>query len=115
MRRQTFCALLSVLISPAFAVDTKPLKPCTIISPTSGDFYDLNSITVQPLKDHKTAHKDDRRESWHSRGYDYGTNFTLNFCAPVIETLDEVVGVDKSLRQNVSAFYKLDGKTYSIG
>ena len=115
MRRRTLYAIFSILTSSTFAIDSKPLKPCTILSPSSGDFYDLNTITVQPLKDHKKAHKDDRTESWHSRGYDYGTNFTLNFCAPVIETLEDVVGVNKALWQNVSAFYKLEGKTYSIG
>jgi hypothetical protein len=108
MRRHALTALLSILTSAIFAVDNRPLKPCTIVSPSSGDFYDLNTIT-------KKVNKDDRTESWHSRGYDYGTNFTLNFCAPVIETLEDVVGVDEALWQNVTAFYKLEGKTYSIG
>lgn len=115
MRRATLCAVISVLGLPIFAAESKPPKPCTIKSPATGDFYDLNAITVHPLKDHKKAHKDDRIDSWHSRGYDYGTNFTLNFCAPVVETLEDVVGVDESLWQNVSAFYKLKGETYSIG
>ncbi len=115
MRRQCLYVFFSTLASQSFAADSKPPKPCTITSPSSGDFYDLNTITVQPLKDHKPVHKDGRIESWHSRGYDYGTNFTLNFCAPVIETLEEVIGIDKSMWQNVSALYKLDGKTYSIG
>ena len=83
-------------------------QSCTIRSPSSGAYYDLNTITVQRLKD-------DRTNSWHARGYDYGTNFTLNFCAPVIETLDDVVGIDEGLWGNVSAFYKMNGKTYSIG
>lgn len=115
MRLCSFCAILYALAQTTFATDSKPLKPCTIVSPTSGDYYDLNTITVQPLKDHKKAHKHDRTESWLSRGYDYGTNFTLNFCAPVIETLVEVVGINEALWQNVSAFYKLNGQTYSIG
>ena len=72
-------------------------------------------IKVLPLKDHKKAHKDDRIESWHARGYDYGTNFTLNFCAPVIETLTDVVGIAEGLWGNVSAYYEMNGKTYSIG
>ena len=109
MRRCALYALLSILTSSAFAADSKPLKPCTIVSPTSGDFYDLNTITVQPPKDPKKA------RSWHARGYDYGTNFTLNFCAPVIETLTDVVDVDESSWQNISAYYTFEGKTYSIG
>ena len=115
MRRRALYALLSILTSSAFAADSKPLKPCTIVSPTSGDFYDLNTITVQPPKGPKKAHKDDRTGSWHARGYDYGTNFTLNFCAPVIETLKDVVGVTESLWQNVSAYYTFEGEYYSIG
>jgi cation-dependent mannose-6-phosphate receptor len=67
------------------------------------------------MKDGKKVRKDDREESWHSRGYDYGANFTINICGPVIETLDDVVGIEKERRQNVSAYYTMDGKTYSIG
>ena len=106
--------LLNLYLSSTLAADSQ-LKPCTIIAPLTGQFYDLNIITVQPLKDHKKAHKDDRTEGWHARGYDYGTNFTMNFCAPVIETLEDVVGVDEAVWGNVSAFYNMNGKTYSIG
>ena len=63
----------------------------------------------------KKVHGDDRDESWHAKGHDYGTNFTLNICAPVIEDLEDVVEVDKARWRNVSAFYRSDGKTYSIG
>ena len=110
-------ALVSLLVSsPALAADSeKPLDPCTIISPINGAFYDLNTIAVQPPKDHKKAHKDDRDESWHARGYDYGRNFTINFCAPVIEHLDNVVGVDEKLWKNVSAYYTEGKEQYSIG
>ncbi|KAL8714238.1 MAG: hypothetical protein Q9220_001967 [cf. Caloplaca sp. 1 TL-2023] len=44
-----------------------------------------------------------------------GTNFTLNFCAPVIETIESAVGINKGLLKNISAFYEWKGKTYSIG
>lgn len=94
--------------------DKKPL-PCTIRSPTSGAFFDLNPIHIQLPPDGKKASKDARTESWTARGYDYGANFTLNFCGPVIEDIKDVVGVDESHWSNISAFYKLDGKTYSIG
>lgn len=115
MRLLVLSAFLPLILPSASASDSESLKPCTILSPLNGAYYDLNTITVQPLKDHKKAHKDDREESWHARGYDYETNYTLNFCAPVIETLSDVVGVKESLWRNVSAFYKHDGKTYSIG
>jgi cation-dependent mannose-6-phosphate receptor len=107
-----------LLSSPVFAVSEKlPPKPCTIHSPTTGSYFDLNTISLSPptMKDGKKVHKDDREESWHAKGYDYGANFTINFCAPVIEEVKEVVGVENSAWQNVSAFYKMDGKVYSIG
>ncbi|KAL8699298.1 MAG: hypothetical protein Q9201_006083 [Fulgogasparrea decipioides] len=110
-------SLLPVLLhfTPSFAADSKPLPPCTIFSPSTNAYYDLNPITVLKLKDHKKAHKDDRTESWHARGYGMGTNFTLNFCGPVIETIEEAVGIKESQLRNISAFYEWKGKTYSIG
>jgi len=54
-------------------------------------------------------------DGWHAKGYDYGANFTINFCGPVVEELDDVVDLEKSLWKNVSAFYEMDGKQYSIG
>ncbi|KAL8682319.1 MAG: hypothetical protein Q9186_001595 [Xanthomendoza sp. 1 TL-2023] len=103
------------LLSPSLAADSKPLLPCTIYQPTTNAYYDISPIGVQPLIDHKKAHKDDRTESWHARGYDIGTNFTLNFCAPVIETIEEAVGIKADLLKNISAFYEWKGKKYSIG
>ena len=107
--------LLSVPVYSAEHAKEPELKPCTAHNPSNGQFYDLNAITVRPLQNHKKAHKDDRTESWKARGYDYNTNFTINFCAPVIESLDKVVGVKDSLVKNVSAYYTMDGKFYSIG
>jgi len=115
MRQHLPAALLPLLLSTALAADSKPVKPCQIYNPINGNFYDLNTMTVQPLQNHKKAHKDDRLESWHARGYDYDTNFTMNFCAPVIEPLEEVAGIKEALVRNVSAFYTHGEKTYSIG
>jgi cation-dependent mannose-6-phosphate receptor len=111
---------LGLAAAAAASDDSKGKKepvhaPCTIRSPTSGAFFDLNPIHVILPDDPKKAAKDARNESWSARGYDYGTNFTLNFCGPVVENLTNVVGVDEARWQNVSAFYQLDGKTYSIG
>ena len=116
MRRNLLAPLLPLLlISTTLAADPKETKPCTVYNPSNGNTYDLNTITVQPLVDHKKAHKDDRTESWHARGYDYDTNFTMNFCAPVIESMENVVGIEKELERNVSAFYTVGKKIYSIG
>ncbi|GAB7353032.1 hypothetical protein MBLNU459_g3588t1 [Dothideomycetes sp. NU459] len=106
-------ALALPLLVAAASDDSKSKSvPCTIRSPTSGAFFDLNPIHVQLPK---KASKDARTESWPARGYDYGANFTLNFCGPVVEKLDDVVGVEQNRWQNVSAFYQIGGKTYSIG
>ena len=42
----------------------------------------------------------------------------MNFCGGVVEDLEKeggVVGVEKELWRNVSAYYKQGGKVYSIG
>ena len=106
--------LLNLYLSSTLAADSQP-KPCTLTAPLTGQFYDLNIINIQPPKDHEKAHEDDRAAGWHARGYDYGTNFTMNFCAPVRKQLADVVGVDEALWGNVSAYYEMNGKTYSIG
>lgn len=112
------CVVLALSTAGAAAADDKskekPLKPCTIRSPSSGAFFDLNSLYIHPPgKDSKSSKNDDKPESWHARGYDYGSNFTLNFCGPVVEELGRVEGVSHS--KNISAFYKSGGKTFSIG
>ena len=93
----------------------KPLKPCTIRSATSGSFFDINGLKiVPPIKDPKSK-KETKPESWHVRGYDYGANFTLNFCGPVVEDIDEFEGVSDKLARNVSAFYTIGKRSYSLG
>lgn len=98
---------------------SKPTKPCTLHSPTSGSYFDLTRLQLAPPDDPKksiSSSPSQRTESWHARGHDYGANFTLNFCGPVIEDLKDVEGVDKKLWQNVSAYYKTEkGDIYSIG
>lgn len=113
-------ALAASLAHATSSLDKKAsadIEPCTVTSTITGTFYDLKSLArFLPEKSDKPA--DSKKQvtaSWHARGYDYGSNFTLNVCAPVVEELDHVVGVDKDLWRNVSAFYELDGKTYSLG
>lgn len=105
------CACLSA----AASADDKVTKPCTVQSPKTGSFYDLRDLSLQPPEDPKNLKKGERVDSWKSSGYDYGANFTLNFCAPVLEKLDDVVGVNEKLYRNISAYYTSHGKTYSIG
>jgi len=63
----------------------------------------------------KTPKKDTRTESWPAKGWDYNANFSMNICAPVIEPVRKVQGIDEKQWQNVSAYYQKDGKTFSIG
>ena len=108
--------LCSILLANASTSDEpKDSDPCSVYNPSNGITYDLTTITAHPLESHKKTHKDDRAESWHARGWDYGSNFTINFCAPVIESLDTVEGIEDDLVKNVSAFYRKGDKTYSIG
>lgn len=92
----------------------KPVDPCTVASAT-GSFYDLRPLTIKPLEDGKKADKSEKTDSWHARGYDYKSNFTLNICAPVVEELHDVVGIEKNMYANISAFYQADSETYSLG
>src|ERR1700759_94564 len=84
------------------------VKPCTIRSSTTGNYFDLGKLYVEPPK------KDDKQtstktpESWHVKGYDYGANFTLNFCGPVVEDLEDVMGIGSAAAKNVSAYYTKD-------
>lgn len=104
------------LTAPALAAskDTKePDKPCTITSPFTGSFFDLTSLQIPDPK--VSTKKNPRTNSWNATGYDLGYNFTVNVCGPVLEPLEDVVGVDKHLWKNVSAYYTHHGKTYALG
>ena len=109
-------ALISLVLIPsrvsAAADSPKPTnKPCTLHSPSTGSFYDLRPLQILP----GTA-KDARNDSWHAKGYDYGANFTLNICGPVIEDLEDVNDVSERSWRNVSAFYTtVTNEVYSIG
>ena len=105
---------LSFATSSFAAEESKPRKPCFIKSSTSGLEFDLHKLAVLPPDD-DSKNKDDPPQSWMSKGYDYGVNFTMNFCAPVVEKLEGVQGVEEKLWKNVSAYYEQGGKTYSIG
>lgn len=113
----TVLLTLALQGTTSYAADdkTKPVIPCTAHSTTSGSFFDLNGISLKLPEEGKKASKKDRTDSWHAKGYDYGANFTLNICAPVLEDVKDVVGVDSGLWKNVSAYYEMGGKTYSIG
>jgi len=109
-------ALLSCALAGVRAASDKPLKPCTVVSPTTERFFDLSGLR-RALPKNKDADKakDADEGSWHAKGYDYGANFTLNFCGPVVEELSDVQDLDKKLWRNVSAFYERGDRQYAIG
>ena len=96
--------------------NTHHKKMCDICTRNKKVFtHEHELFTDKELEKHKDDPEPYVAHSWHARGHDYGANFTVNFCAPVVETLENVEGVDRSLWANVSAYYEKDGRTYSIG
>jgi cation-dependent mannose-6-phosphate receptor len=109
----SFFLSLPSTISAETPKETVEPEPCTIRSPHTGAFFDLNTLNI-PNPDSKHS----RDYSWNTTGWDMGYNFTMNFCGGVVEKLEDlggVEGVDKSLWRNVSAYYRQGGKVYSIG
>ncbi|KIY00162.1 uncharacterized protein Z520_03847 [Fonsecaea multimorphosa CBS 102226] len=106
--------LFSSLPSILAATDSKtPPKPCTIHSPSTGSFFDLRPLQ---LTLEGTKYQSASNDSYHSKGYDYPANFTMNFCGPVVEELEDVEGIPSSRLKNISAYYKDSrGDIYSIG
>ncbi|KAF7163960.1 hypothetical protein CNMCM5623_008621 [Aspergillus felis] len=121
----SFLGLLFLLSAPVTSVyaASEPtgkkdgLSPCVARSPATGLYYDLNAISVSrpDTSDGKKGSKNAPKESWHAKGHDYHANFTLNICAPVVEDIKDVVGVERDRWKNVSAYYEKEGKTYSLG
>ncbi|KAL7792449.1 mannose-6-phosphate receptor binding domain-containing protein [Trichoderma ceciliae] len=87
---------------------------CTASSLTSGGFFDLRPDTAVPL-DNGKSHKSGTYKDYHSRGYDYGKNFTLNICGAVVDPVSDVVGLKQSQWANISAYYTSHDSVYSIG
>ncbi|KAK9454353.1 mannose-6-phosphate receptor binding domain-containing protein [Dipodascopsis uninucleata] len=83
----------------------KEIMSCTAVNPVSGAYFDLSDLTRLATND---------ESDFHIRGHDYGQNFTLNLCAPVISTPQNVLDVENSV--NVSAYYTTEkGQIVSIG
>lgn len=90
---------------------------CTATSSSgSGAFFDLRPDTaVRSSRPGDKPHKGNVVKDYHARGYDYGNNFTMNICGSVVDPVADVVGIDRNLWANVSAYYISRGKIYSIG
>ena len=109
----------TTLASSSSAKETPAPLPCTIRSPFSGSFFDLNPLhIVRPDDPLAKTQKHVRDYSWNATGWGLPYNFTMNFCGGVVEDLKALggaEGVDDSVWRNVSGYYKQDGKVYSIG
>ncbi|KAI1384401.1 mannose 6-phosphate receptor domain-containing protein [Hypoxylon trugodes] len=112
----SFLSLASVSLA-SDADKTTTSTACTATS-TSGAFFDLRAdIAIQANPDgSKPAHSNGAPiGNYHAKGYDYGSNFTLNICGAVVEPVEDVIGVESSKWQNVSAYYTSKGDIYSLG
>jgi len=93
---------------------TSAVTPCVATS-TSGAFYDLRPDVAIIVEQGGKAPKGIPTIDYLARGWDYGSNFTLNICEPVVKKVEDVVGLEKSQWKNVSAHYTHKGKTYALG
>ncbi|OAQ61203.1 mannose-6-phosphate receptor, binding protein [Pochonia chlamydosporia 170] len=110
----------SVLVAASLAgaketpSSTTHVPACTATASSgTGGFFDLRPDTAHPAD--KGKHKTGITKDYHSRGYDYGKNFTMNICGAVVDPVTDVMGVSKSQWANVSAYYMSHGSIYSIG
>jgi len=96
------------------STSTPVVTPC-VATATSGAFFDLRPDTAVVYAEGEKHVKGIPTDDYVARGWDYGSNFTLNVCNAVVKKVTDVVGVEKSLWRNVSAYYETKGKVYSLG
>ncbi|KAJ2986561.1 hypothetical protein NUW58_g4968 [Xylaria curta] len=115
-------ALLSLLSlsSTVFAADAEPTTTTTACtaSSTSGAFFDLRpdaAIKPKPDGSRPSHSRGAPLTDYKARGFDYGSNFTLNICNAVVEPIEDVKGIEDSKWQNISAYYVSEGDFYSLG
>lgn len=107
----TTTLLLLALISSTCADSPNTAAPaCTVVSPQTSNFFDLRPLI-------RTVPRTPPATDWQARGHDYGSNFSLNICAPVLSDVSGAVSIPPAKVSNISAFYvtPLDDKIYSIG
>ncbi|KAI0190222.1 mannose-6-phosphate receptor binding domain-containing protein [Xylaria flabelliformis] len=118
-----YAALLSLLAltsTAAAASDAEPTTTTTActVSSTSGAFFDLRAdaaIKSKPDGSRPSHSRGAPLTDYKARGWDYGSNFTLNICNAVVEPIEPVKGVAESKYQNISAYYVSEGDFYSLG
>ncbi|KAK9422959.1 putative Autophagy-related protein 27 [Seiridium unicorne] len=114
-----FFALLSLAgrSLAAEADKTTTAEACTATNAKTGSFFDLRpDIAVKTPSDGSNAKAGVPTKDYKANGYDYGYNFTLNICGPVVEEIDNVRGnINQEQWKNISAYYQTKGDVYSLG
>lgn len=115
-----FLALLSLAGSAWAAPEadkTTTAEPCTATNTKFGTFFDLRpAVAVKAPSDGSKAKRGAPLKDYKANGYDYGSNFTLNICSPVVEELANVRGdIGQEQWKNISAYYQSNGDVYSLG
>jgi len=105
------------LLPRADSAKKDPDPECTVTNPTTGEFYDLRPLIRRSSdKFHTLKHRTvlNSRTDWVINGQDYGHNFTVNICEPLMSDHSDVVNVND--RTNVSGYYiDSGGRKISIG
>jgi cation-dependent mannose-6-phosphate receptor len=99
-------ALVALCTADSHDKDDPASPPCTVISPQTSNFFDLRPLTRSPPQS----------TDWQARGHDYGSNFSLNICAPVLSDVTSAISIEPTKQSNISAFYTTAAnELYSIG
>ncbi|KAI0181128.1 mannose 6-phosphate receptor domain-containing protein [Hypoxylon sp. FL1284] len=115
-RSAMLCFLSLASVSLAADADKTTTSTACTASSTSGAFFDLRPDTaLKKGPDGEKRANGAPTVDYHARGYDYGSNFTLNICGAVVEPVESVIGVEDSKWQNISAYYTSKGDVYSLG
>ncbi|KAH6654766.1 mannose-6-phosphate receptor binding domain-containing protein [Truncatella angustata] len=107
----------STIAAAADADKTTTAEACTATNTKSGSFFDLRpDIAQKAPKDGSKLKSGVPSKDYKANGYDYGYNFTLNICGPVVEEVDNVRGdISQEHWKNISAYYQTKGDIYSLG
>lgn len=87
------------------------VEPCTVVNPLTNQFYDLSPLSA--------LGNDGEVQTWNSKGFDYGKNFSIGVCSTPLrqlKALRESDFVDTHNKSMVGGYYTDgEGKKVSIG
>jgi cation-dependent mannose-6-phosphate receptor len=114
-----FLQVASADDATATTTTTSAVPACTISNSDAGGiggFYDLRpDIAARKEEGKPHPYKGTVTTDYKVNGFDYKHNFTLNICAAVVKTPEDVRGVGEKLWKNISAYYSDGDYTYSLG